>query len=663
MSAPSMTAGRYRLHTRLGQGAIGVVYAAIDPDRQREVAVKVMLPDVAQDAVSREHFLRESRAISRLRHRHLATVYEAAGADEETPWLAMELLRGTTLAARLTVSPPPTLVDSLEIIDQLCVGLQCAHEHGLVHRNVTPANIWLFDDGSVKLADFGLPPTSAPTLVDPRAMVGRVAYLSPEQIATGAPVDGRADIFSAGVVLFELVTGRRPFEAESITGIFDKVINEAAPSIGNLLPRAATPLQAILQRALDKDPARRYADPFEMAAELTEVRLALLDAEAGAPDLEAATATFEDTVIRSPETRATVRSDVQTVVTRPAAVPAPIEPAPTESGRRHDVTRVDPSPELTAALAARMAAASAPYHDLDSMRAEQPLFGTTGVDTGTGTSPGGLVAWLRLQVEVLGASVRENPLVAAGAGLAVLLAVVMGAWLMSRTPTTPVTERPRTSRGTTPPVPTAEVRIESEPADAELFLNGAALGLRTPATLPVDRLRGAEVRATKEGFDPATVRVAETDLTQRRLVLRLAPEAPPVVITASAPFAFEVVSGRTVLSRAATSHRFTVRSDQPVRVRAPEYFLDRPLTIAPGRTQMAFSVPALGRLSVRTTPSLERCRVSIAGRDFGSPPYPPIQYQPIVAGVHRVQLTCEDGSTRQESVTVEAARDRSVTFR
>jgi serine/threonine protein kinase len=638
MSAPpSVTAGRYQLLTRLGQGSTGVVYTATDPDRQRQVAVKVMLPDVAQDAASRQHFLREARAISRLRHRHLAAVYET-GVNDETPWFAMELLRGTTLAARVTVSPPLTLVESLDIVDQLCVGLQFAHEHGLVHRNVTPANIWLLDDGSVKLVDFGLPPTSVPTVVDARALVGRVAYMSPEQISAHA-VDGRADIFSAGVVLFELVTGRRPFEAESITGIFDKVVNEAAPSVIDLLPPGAAPLQAALQRALDKDPARRYGEPLEMAADLTLVRLALLEAQASPPQVE-------------PAVPASVEP-VREMAVSPASPAAPVAPA------------VAAAPALAAQpLAGEAAPVTSREDDHDWLRDPQSLIDETSFD-GDEEPPRGIVGWARLQAEILGSSVRENPLVAAAGGVAVLLAIVIGAWLAWRTPLPPLTGlRTNTTRETTtPPVSATEVRIESDPADAELYLNGAALGLRTPTTLPIDRLRGAEVRAAKAGFEPVTVRVAAADIEQRRLVLRLTPEAPPIAVSGSAPFAFEVLSGRTVVSRAATSHRFTIRGDQTLRVRAPEYFLDRAVPIVPGRSAITLYVPPLGRLSVRTTPSLERCKVSIAGRDFGTPPYPPIQYQPIVAGTHRVQLTCPDGSIKQEPVTVEAARDRSITFR
>jgi hypothetical protein len=124
-----------------------------------------------------------------------------------------------------------------------------------------------------------------------------------------------------------------------------------------------------------------------------------------------------------------------------------------------------------------------------------------------------------------------------------------------------------------------------------------------------------------------------------------------------------VVSGRTVISRAATSHRFTLRGEQTVRVRAPQYYLDRAVTIPAGKPAVTLVVPALGRLSVRVSPVLERCRVLVGGREFGTPPYPPVPYQAIVAGAHRVQLVCPDGATREETVTVEAARDRAAIFR
>jgi hypothetical protein len=257
-----------------------------------------------------------------------------------------------------------------------------------------------------------------------------------------------------------------------------------------------------------------------------------------------------------------------------------------------------------------------------------------------------------------------------GGALVVALAIVIGVW-QARRPSAPTTQKETTAQPPAQPTaqapptpkPVAEVQIESQPADAELFLNGEALGVRTPTSLPADRVAGAEVRASKPGFEPAAVRVTRADIDRGRISLALVAEVPPTVVTGRAEFPFEVLRGSTVVSQRSDSHRFTVRGEQTLRISAPQVFLDRVVTVAPGRGTFNLNVPPLGRLSVRTAPSLERCRVSVGGLDFGTPPYPPIQYQPIVAGTHRVSLTCPDGSTRQELVVVEAARDRSVVIR
>lgn len=605
----SPIAGRYQLQARLGQGATGVVYEAIDPDRGRHVAVKVMLPDVAQDAPARQHFLREARAVSRLRHRHLAAVYDVAGNDEP-PYVAMERLRGRTLAERQTMSPPLTLAESLEIVEQVCLGLQCAHEHGLVHRHVTPANIWLLEDGSVKVVDFGLPATAAPTVTDSRLLVGRVAYLAPEQVA-GKPADGRADIFAAGVILFELITGRRPWDAESITGIFDQVVNLSPAPVLAMIPTEAERVDEIVRRALAKDPHTRYQDALEMAGELTLARLELI---AGAKVVE------EDT----------------------APLPVlPVAEAPTLQPRG----LIQPLDEST--------------------EPEMELTYTSTGQTGYELAAPSLFRRIRAAAEA------QNPIVLVSGGATVALLALLVAFFTLRTPTakpqTPATgaasDGPARSSAAPAPPPVVELRIETQPADAEVFVNGASLGARTPLTTPVDRLRNAEIKLVKPGYDPLTVRPTADDLAKPTLSFPLVAEAPPIVVTGSAPFPFEVVNGRTVVSRAAPTHRFTIRGAQTLRVRAPDYFLDRAVAIPAGRPAVTLYVPALGRLSVRTSPSLERCHVSIGGRDFGTPAYPPVPFQSIVSGPHVVRLTCPDGSVHDQTVTVEADRDRAAVFR
>jgi len=642
VSLPTPSAiGRFQLQARLGQGPTGVVYAAHDPVLDRDVAVKVMLPDVASDATSREWFLREARAIARLRHRHIVAIYDVA-TDDEPPFFAMELLRSVTLARRLATTPALTLAEGLDLADQLCVALHVAHEHGVMHRHVTPANIWLLDDGGVKLADFGLQPAAGATMPEPRSVVGRVAYIAPEQVA-GRPVDGRADIFSAGVVLFELVMGRRPFEAETVTGVFDKLLNAAPAPLANLPDRVAEPLSRIIARALEKDPGRRYPDPLEMAADLTLARLAL--AGAPAPVVEA-----RPVVESRPEAEPRWVMDPEPAM-EPRTIVAPGPVVEHSPGVAH--TSVEPA-RATAEPAKRSTSSTRTRAAIDRMR--QPhVPGTTGRFDEPELVRGPAPPRVHERGPLLG---LPTPALVGGA-LAVALAVGVVIWLMR--PATPVAPVDGPVKKPNAPAVQAEVNvdIQSEPSDAELFVNGKPLGKRTPATVAADSIKGKEIRAEKAGYEPATVRVLQADIDRRGLQIKLVAEPPSIVVTGSADFPFEVLRGNTVVSELNDTHRFTVRGPQILRLRAREVFFERVVTITGDRSTVALSVPGLGKLSVRTTPSLERCTVSVGGLDFGNPPYPPIQHQPIVAGTHRVQLRCPDGSTRQETVVVEADRERA----
>ena len=583
MSAPTII-GRYHLRERLGRGTSSVVYRAVDPVLDRQTALKIMVAGLARDAAARERFLLDAQAVARLRHRHIVAVHEV-DVEQDHPYLAMELLRGVTLAERIAASPPLTLVEGLEIVDQLCLGLHYAHERGVVHRSVRPANIFLLEDGSVKLLDFSLTSGAADTVTRPGTLLGS-AYLAPEQVVSHE-VDGRADLFAAGVVLFELVGGHRPFEAESVTGILAKILNERPPPLQNLPAAVAEPLRAILARALDKDPGRRFADALEMAGELTLVRLALLEPRA---------------------------------VREPAGIDTEAMPRPAGDELEY---------------------------------ASEPLRAREALDP---------IAWLRTRAPGLLPSIARNRRTLAAAGIVLLLLGALAFWMPRRA--TPVASMPVTPpAGVKSAVATTSIEIVSEPGGAALFLNGTALGVQTPARMPADRLRNAELRAEKTGFEPAVRRLSASDLEQRRVSLQLAPLLPETLVTGHAAFPFEVVSGRTVVSPLGTSHRFTVRGEQTLRLRAPDVFFDRAVTIAPGSGSTALSVPDIGHLSVRTSPSLERCRVSVAGRDFGAPPYPPIARQPIVAGSHRVQLTCADGRILRQSVVVEPKSDRRVLFR
>ena len=270
------TIGRYEVIERVGRGGMGVLYRGRDPVLDREVAIKVMAGDFTADESARSRFYREARASARLQHRNIVTIFEFAE-DNGTPYISMEFLRGMSLSQRMTSGPPLTLVQKLDIVTQLLTGLHYAHEQGIVHRDVKPANIWLLEDGTVKLLDFGIAKIAASTMTSAGSVLGSAFYMAPEQV-TGREVDGRADIFAAGVVLYELITTHRPFEGESPTVVMMKIVNEEPQPITKFVSDLPPALVAAVMKALNREPARRFPHAGDFGAEL---RLLRLSAERG----------------------------------------------------------------------------------------------------------------------------------------------------------------------------------------------------------------------------------------------------------------------------------------------------------------------------------------------------------------------------------------------
>ena len=264
--------GGYEILRVIGRGGMGVLYHARDTARRREVALKVMSSDIIEDDVARARFQHEARLAARLQHRNIVKVFEF-GEDGDLPFIAMEFLRGRSLSDRMTSGEPMPLETKLDVVIQVCEGLQCLHQEGIVHRDVKPGNVWLLEDGGVKLLDLGIAKHAGVNLTQYGNVVGSAAYIAPEQLS-GQPVDGRADIFSAGVVLYELLSGRKPFQADSITAVMMKVLHEAAPDIRRLVPGLSGDVADAIDVALQKDPARRYSQAAEFASDLRLARAA-----------------------------------------------------------------------------------------------------------------------------------------------------------------------------------------------------------------------------------------------------------------------------------------------------------------------------------------------------------------------------------------------------
>jgi serine/threonine protein kinase/tetratricopeptide (TPR) repeat protein len=258
--------GKYEILARLGQGAMGVVYHAHDPMLERDVALKVMLAQVAQDPEQKLRFEREARAVARMMHPNVVTVFDLGYHTDGAPYIAMELLRGHDLLHALRHGSGLTLDRKLAIILHVLEGLGHAHAAGIVHRDIKPANIFLPDEGTAKIMDFGVARFTMSSVTTTGVVVGTADYMSPEQVG-GARVDGRSDLFSTGAMLCELLTGQRPFHGESLVTILFRIAHEE--------PRLDLPpgpehqaLVPILKKALAKDVAERYQTAAEFGEAL-----------------------------------------------------------------------------------------------------------------------------------------------------------------------------------------------------------------------------------------------------------------------------------------------------------------------------------------------------------------------------------------------------------
>ena len=262
--------GRYELLERIGQGSLGALYRARDTVLGREVAVKLMAAGFLGDEGAHARFFHEAKAAARLQHANIVTMFEF-GEQADTPYIVMEFLRGISLAERLRQATPVPLREALDIAVQLCAGLEAAHKQGVVHRDVKPANVWLCLNGTVKLLDFGIA-TAASSGVTVADVFATPGYMAPEQIA-GGEVDARTDIFSAGAIVYELLTGRHPFAADSPTAVMMKIVNGTPRTIESTeLPTA---LRAAVARALEKSPAARFARAADFGRELKAVKASL----------------------------------------------------------------------------------------------------------------------------------------------------------------------------------------------------------------------------------------------------------------------------------------------------------------------------------------------------------------------------------------------------
>jgi len=263
------TLGRYEIVKELGRGAMGTVYLGKDPKINREVAIKTLrYEDIDEEQLAevKKRFFREAEAAGRLSHPNIVTIYDV-GEDYEIAYMAMELLSGSDLTKYVQKENLLPLHEAVRIVTATANALEYAHEHDVVHRDIKPANIMVLKNGEVRVADFGIARVVTSSKTQTGVVMGTPSYMSPEQIA-GQKVDGRSDLFSLGVVFFELLTGQKPFQGDSIATLMFNITTGVPPRAAELVPDLPAAFQAILDRALAKDREQRYQKGSEMAEDL-----------------------------------------------------------------------------------------------------------------------------------------------------------------------------------------------------------------------------------------------------------------------------------------------------------------------------------------------------------------------------------------------------------
>jgi len=703
--------GKYTVVGRIGRGGMGMVYRGWDEVLEREVAVKTLTIEGTLDEESRRRFQIEARAAARLQHANIVTVFEL-GEDRGLPFIAMELLPGVDLESLVRSGEALLVEEKLEIVVQVLRGLHFAHEHGIVHRDIKPSNIRLLEDGAVKIMDFGIAKLGGTGVTKTGMMVGTVHYMSPEQIR-GQTLDGRSDVFSAGVILYELLAGQRPFVGDSATAVLYKIIHDPTPPLDPAIAGLAPELQAIVERALAKDPEKRYPTAAAMAEELARVAARLRGPGAAPPEvieavnvskrllkegrLDDALNRLREVTARHPrslEARRALRTASREQQRRakppdPAGeefpeLDATYQAAPTRRAAETvraggDLPATVLAPSAGAASAAASAAAGTSGSRGQGGEARTLLWaaaialavalgaGALLLTRGSARQPekasSGVSAVLRVRSEPSGARVfldgRDTGVITDGE-----LTIPDGSH-DSVTLTLHKADYREASRLVRLPLATNELRVPLEPlpaaavalpvvtdpAGASVTVDGEPVKGVTPLTATIDPSREHRVAVRLDGHAPQEIRFAAGG-APAEIRLTLEPSGPQGRVQIAAAYPIEVAWRGRVVGKGPSPEVGLPAGKQAVTLTSPTYFLRQSLTVdvrAGAVTQLA--APALSKINIRANP--DNCQVFIDGAFVE---YPPILDRAIAAGEHKVSFKWPDGAHDEESVDVPAGR-------
>lgn len=627
---------------------MGVVYLGRDEPLDRDVAIKTLRVGHDGGSEVRGRFEIEARAAARLQHPNIVTVFEL-GEDRGLPFIAMELLGGADLEAVLRSNEKLSIGEKLDIVLQTLRGLEFAHDHRVIHRDIKPSNIRLLDDGSVKILDFGIAKVESASVTRAGMMIGTPYYMSPEQIRA-QPLDGRSDLFSLGVMVYEIFAGARPFGGPDPTRVLFKIVNEEAPPLPANCAGELTPaLQEIVNRALAKDAADRYAAAAEMAADVSKLRARVRNTQMAGEDRASLMAVRRE-IQESGGSPQTLRV-VETLVKKYPDADEVLRVA--RSARRKPpewslhAHAEDTFPELDAAFATTVqAGAPTVAAQAAPLDVSLPLNQDTVLDSARARAD----------------ATRDRgvlPFVAAG----VLVASVLGALLWGRSqgarresePPSPV-PTPTVARETPAALPAATTEPSPNVDSLPTVRPSAAPDMAPPLSTPQAR---APQRATPTASPQARPERTEALTAPTVEPPNPAPIAQPATIVVESPYPVVVrVAGQTMFAGA--SGTFSVASgSRDISVEAPDVFLNlRQTAVLEAGGSQTISIPAPGKLNVIANP--ENCKVYVDGVYLD---YVPIRDRSIASGSHTIGFEWSDGVRSETKVQVVPGRPAYATGR
>ena len=262
---------RYKIKTILGEGGMAIVYAAEDLISKKDVAIKIIKEETMKNPVNLTRFEREARAAASLNHQNIVRVINI-GPHEGRPYMGTELVKGQTLKEALNVRGKFSFMEACDIMYQLCSAVLHAHEHGVIHRDIKPQNVFIMADGTIKLGDFGIATFQHDARITrSEVVVGSVHYLAPEISKGESQASPQSDVYALGITFFELITGRVPFDDESAVTVALKHIKEKFPSPKKYNPKTPVVIEKIIEKACRKDPSDRYQSAFEMRVDIERI--------------------------------------------------------------------------------------------------------------------------------------------------------------------------------------------------------------------------------------------------------------------------------------------------------------------------------------------------------------------------------------------------------